>query len=482
MKMKVSEARIIVFILIVFLFSSCARRFTHYEEITSLISSENYILAAQKVEEQKEKAYSKNERLLYYLDLGLLYHLAGEFEKSNECFEKAENIVDELFTKSISKEAASLLTSDYAKPYEGEVFERVLINVIRALNYLFLNQPDEAMVEARKVDHKLGVYKNAYGGKLTYSEDAFVRYLMGMIYENSGELNDAFISYRNALYSYRFYEANYNTPTPPELYGDVVRVAKALGFYDEIEELKKDFGKPKERKIPQGHGEIVLIHMNGLAPKKTEYTIQIAYGNGLVFVRASEVSTDEQADVNKALNIAGSIAADANISVAFPKFEKRPFRIKGSSIQVEGRNESADTHLVENVEEIAIKDLEDKIGRIYARTVARAIVKYTLAYAGGGGAGKVAEKFGGKVAGKVTGFLAKKAFAAAASATEEADKRSWQILPAQFRIGRVILPEGSYTINLVLKDQYGNPVGIKTIKDVVVKNGKKTFLRVSTVW
>jgi len=473
---------IIVGCCIIFVFSGCKHRFTHYEEITNLISSENYLIAAQKVEEQKEKAYSKNERLLYYLDLGILYHLAGEYEKSNEYFEKAENTVDELFTKSISKEAASLLTSDYARPYDGEVFERILINVIRALNYLFLNQMDEALVEARKVDHKLSVYKNAYGGKLTYSEDAFVRYLMGMIYENSGELNDAFISYRNALYSYKSYAANYNTPAPPELYGDVVRVAKAMRFDDEIEELKKDFGQLKERKIKKGHGEIVLIHMNGLAPKKTEYTIQVAYGNGLVYVRSSEISTDEQADVNKALNIAGSIAADTNISIAFPKFEKRPFRIKSSSIEIEGRNESTETHLVENVEEIAIKDMEDKIGRIYARTVARAIIKYTLAYAGGAGAGKVAEHFGGETVGKITGFLAKKAFAAAASATEEADKRSWQILPAQFRIGRVILPEGSYTIHLILKDQYGNPVGRKTIRDVNVKDGKKTFLRVSTVW
>ncbi len=470
-----------IFILLLLL-SACRHRFTHYEEITSLMASEDYLTSAQRVEENKEKAYSKNERLLYYLDLGMLYHLAGEYKKSNEYFEEAEKTVDELFTKSISKEAASLLTSDYARPYDGEVFERVLINVIRALNYLFLNQMDEALVEARKVDHKLGVYKNTYGGKLTYSEDAFVRCLMGIIYENSGELNDAFISYRNALYSYQYYMTHYNTPPPPELGGDVVRVAKILGFYEEIEELKKDFKKLKEREIPEGYGEVVLIHMNGLAPRKTEYTIQMAYGNGLVYVRASEVSSDEQADVNKALNIAGSIAADTNISIAFPKFERRPFRIKGSSIEIEGRSESAETRLVENVEEIAIKDLEDKKGRIFARTVARAIIKYTLAYAGGAGAGKLAEHFGGETAGKIVGFLSKKAFAAAASATEEADKRSWQILPAEFRIGRVILPEGTYTLHLILKDQYGNPIGRKTFKDVKVQKGKKTFLRVSTVW
>lgn len=467
---------------VLFAFVGCRHRFTHYEEITTFLASEDYIMAAQRVDAEREKAYSENEKLLYYLDLGILYHLAGEFEKSNEFFEKAENTVDELFTKSIRKEAVSLLTSDYARPYDGEVFERVLINVIRALNYLFLNQLDEALVEARKVDHKLRVYKDAYAGKLTYSEDAFVRYLMGMIYENSGELNDAFISYRNALYSYRKYEKNYNTPTPPELQGDVLRVAKALGFYDEIEEIKKDFGELKERKIPKGNGEMVLIHMNGLAPRKTEYTIQVAYGKGLVYVRASEVSSDEQADVNKAMNLAGSIAADTNITIAFPKIEKRPFRIKSSSIEVEGRNETVESHLVENVEAIATKDLDDKIGRIYARTVARAIVKYTLAYVGGAGTGKVAEHFGGETAGKIVGFLAKKAFASAASLTEEADKRSWQILPAQFRIGRVILPEGTYTFHLVLKDQYGNEVARKTIKDVSVQKGKKTFVRVSTVW
>lgn len=469
-------------IFLLFLFAGCRHRFTHYEEITALLASENYLEAAQKVEESKEKVYSKNDRLLYYLDLGMLYHLAGEYEKSNEYFEKAEQTVDELFTKSISKEAASLLTSDYARPYEGEVFERVLINVIRALNYLFLGELDEALVEARKVDHKLGVYRDAYGGKLTYSEDAFVRYLMGMIYESAGELNDAFISYRNALYAYRHYASAYNTPIPPHLKGDVVRVAKALGFYDEIEELKKDFGEMKEREIPRGYGEVVFIHMNGLAPRKVEEVIQVAYGQGLVFVRAQEVSTDEQADVNRAMNLAGSIAGDVNVNIAFPKFEKRNYTIKSSAIEIEGREKEVPTYLAEDIEAIAIKDMEDKRGRIYARTVARAIIKYTLAYAGGAGAGKVAEEMGGKLAGKITGFLAKKAFAAAASATEEADKRSWQILPAQFRIGKAIVKEGSHTFHFLLKDASGIVIGRKTFSNVEVKAGKKRFIRVSTVW
>jgi len=86
-----------------------------------------------------------------------------------------------------------MLSNDLTLPYEGEDFETVLINVVAALNYVLLNQWDDALVEARKVDHKLNVINDRYDKKNVYKEDAFARYLSGILYEGKGELNDAFI-------------------------------------------------------------------------------------------------------------------------------------------------------------------------------------------------------------------------------------------------------------------------------------------------
>jgi len=38
-----------------------------------------------------------------------------------------------------------------------------------------------------------------YEGKNKYREDAFIRYVTGVLYESRGGINDAFIAYRKSL-------------------------------------------------------------------------------------------------------------------------------------------------------------------------------------------------------------------------------------------------------------------------------------------
>ena len=76
------------------------------------------------------------------------------------------------------------------------------MNVYLALNFAAQGLPDEALVEARKVDLKLKEYARQYEGKNAYQEDAFARYLSGILYESTGEINDAFIAYKKAYEAY----------------------------------------------------------------------------------------------------------------------------------------------------------------------------------------------------------------------------------------------------------------------------------------
>ena len=466
------------------MFSMCAMSFVHYRKILESVSSEDYSAAVKKVEDAFKSEYGEKNSLLYFLDLGVLYHLMGDFGNSNGYFEKAEAKCDELYTKSVSKEAASLLTSDNAKPYEGEKFERVLINLFMALNYVLLDRIDDALVEARKVNHKLGVYNQQYKKNVSYRDDAFIRYIMGMLYESGGELNDAFISYRKALYDYRYYRAVYGTGIPADLVHDCIKTAKTLGFGEEIEEIKKDF-PDLAKNVSSGadekdYGEVVFIHLNGLAPSKAENRVQILLSNGLFYVRSAEIGTDEQSDVNKAMDLAGSLSGDANISVAFPEFRKKQYSIYGSSIFENEQSVRADSYIAEDVEEIAIKDLNDRMGLIMSKTIARAVVKYVLADSGGRALEKTAKKKLGE-GGEVAGWLAKKALTSTASLTEMADRRSWQLLPAQFRIARLKLPPGDHNVTLRFYDSHGSIVLEKTINSVRVTRAKKTFLRFATI-
>ena len=106
----------------------------------------------------------------------------------------------------------------------------MLINAFLALNYVEKGEPDEALVEARKVDEKLRVYAKEYDGKNTYKEDAFIRYLMGVLYESRGEINDAYISYKKAYETYAVYTKDYGTRAPSFLLDDLVRTATLMAF------------------------------------------------------------------------------------------------------------------------------------------------------------------------------------------------------------------------------------------------------------
>ena len=78
----------------------------------------------------------------------------GDYELSNRYFETAERVADHLFTRSLSREAASFLTNDEVRPYRGEPFELVFIHYYRALNYWHLSEYEDALVECRKANLK----------------------------------------------------------------------------------------------------------------------------------------------------------------------------------------------------------------------------------------------------------------------------------------------------------------------------------------
>ena len=89
-------------------------------------------------------------KLPYLFERGLVAHYGDRFDESNRTFELAEITSDDLYTKSVSREALSLLTSDNLRSYAGSQYERLLIHYYRAFNYVYLNMPDDALVECRK--------------------------------------------------------------------------------------------------------------------------------------------------------------------------------------------------------------------------------------------------------------------------------------------------------------------------------------------
>lgn len=150
---KISVLILPLFVLV----SGCATNLSHYDDIEKSIAKEKHEKAVDLLQKAKEEGqYEKKDRVLYSLEVGLAQHYAGLYEDSNERLSRADDYIDELYTKSISSMGYSFLTNSTELPYRGEPYENVYLNVFKAFNYANMGDRQGASVEIRKIDNKLG--------------------------------------------------------------------------------------------------------------------------------------------------------------------------------------------------------------------------------------------------------------------------------------------------------------------------------------
>ncbi len=390
----------------------------------------------------KEGSYGKKNRVLYHLDLGAVQFDGGKYKDSDQNFAMAESDMDELYTKSIHQAAGTLLLNDNTVDYAGERFERALVNVYRALNYLFLGRKDDALVEVRKLSILLQEYADTVGKSTAYKDDAFAQYLSGLLYGDGGQPDDARISFQAADRAYKNYAAAYSEAAPR-------------------------FDLPPLGGGP--NGELVFIHANGTAPRKEGRTFQVAWGEGLAAINSS---SEENSGAAKNALRAGFLGH--SITVAYPAYVQDPYRIQLSEIVVD--SVTAPTQLVEDVSAIAQKALAERQAWIKTRAVARAAIKYILAETAAKAADKACDQMpGGYFAVQACKLASRGAAHGIAAATEIADTRAWSTLPAQFRLARLRLPPGDHQVAVRYLDAQGQLVLTRSFS-VTIRKGERAYL------
>jgi uncharacterized protein len=431
-----------------FLFlAGCGTSTQFYRGVEEDVGAGRYAEAIEGIAGHRD-AYGEKSSVLYQLDLGLLYHYAGMSDSSSHYFLAAERAIEDLYTKSVSLAAMSMLLNDNVLPYDGEDFERVLVNVFLALNYAQQGLPDEAIVEARKVDLKLREFARQYEGKNAYQEDAFARYLAGALYESGAEFNDAFISYRKAHEAYGTYARAYGTKAPAFLLNDIVRMAKRLSFTEEYEKYRQ-LGGSDTAGTDGRQGSVIVIAYAGRAPIKTE--------------------------IRSSVSIPDSAGIVHTFQIALPRFTPRMRGGRAYDITVRNSGDSvtgatARTAVAEDIAAIANQCLEDRLALVYLKSGGRALLKFLAAEA-------AKSKLREKGDNGLINFLGSLAIDLAVGATEQADVRSWRTLPAQIQLARLELAAGSYEFAVTATD---HSFRIPS-EHVVVEPGKVTFLIVDDI-
>ena len=406
--------------------SACATYSAGFQATEAALTRHQPGAALQALEKQNPP---KRDRVVYLLNKGMLLRMNGDYAASNQAFEEAKRLTSELSAVSLREQSESFIINDATRSYVGEEYEQVLVHIYEALNYLNMGQLDDARVEAVQVDLELQAYHERFS-KAGYTADAFARYLNGMIYEDLGETSDAMIAYRKAYEAYQGYQKKYGVAVPPLLKHDLLRLTQEMGLDDELQRYQQAFGlDAKAVQRDPDDGEVVFILSDGLVPIKRQTSILVPNPRTNRWIR-----------------------------ISLPRYQYRTSGAAYARVSADGQQ--ADTSVMENVAAIAIQNLQEKMPAITARAIARAVVKDKLAAEAG--------RNGDPLLGLMVNI--------AGIATEVADTRSWLTLPDNIQMTRLSLAPGTYTVKVDLYGDYGRVLNERTYTDVVIKQGRMTFL------
>ena len=404
---------------------------------------------ADAIVQRTEKEYGEKSLVLYGMDRGMLLQLAGDYQQSNIVLEQAEEELDRLYTRKIRTEALAFMTNDTALAYEGDPYEQVLVNVLKALNYMALGQWQDALVEARRIDHRLNVLSDRTKEKGAYREDGFARYLSGILYESTGDVNNAFIAYRKAYETFDATRAWSYTAVPSQLREDLLRTAEALHFTQELAEYRRLFPDTKweTSQSLQQLAQVVVISYNGRAPRKEDQFLDLPVSlDALQLVLLNRGLSQANRQSNRGVDTVLYGLNGRVVRVALPRLVPQKTQVPVDTVSlIQGENGTRvtlNTELVHNVTALADKALSEQMAGITVKALSRAATKFALAE----GTTRAAQQAAGKDAGPWVGLLVGLLAKGLAVASEEADKRSWQTLPDEIHLARAWVPPGRYQV------------------------------------
>jgi hypothetical protein len=416
-----------------------------YEQVEGAMRQGQYSQAADTVK-GAEKEYGDKARLLYLMDRAMTLHLAGDFAASNEAVARGARLIDALYTKSLSSEAASFLVNDMSLPYRGDNYERVMLHVLGMLNYAALGDKDGALVEARQADELLQAYAKEVGeDKVGYREDALARYVSGALYESGSrqDLWDAYLDYKKTDEAFDLYAKLYGTPKPQRLKADLQRLADGLDEADDLKQWRARDGQLAYTPLSQTRGdraELLVLVYQGLAPAKVSTSLSLPV--------ALEDGTQQF------------------FKIALPKAVVQDLPPLRAQLNVSGAAPAA-FELFQDVNAIAVRDLQDKSAALTLKATARALAKFQAArevqkqarQAGGGGA-------------ELLAFVGTNLFTLL---SEQADIRSWRTLPGRIWLARADLSPGKQHASILVDE--GGASRQVDLGDLDLKPGQKLFVQ-----
>jgi hypothetical protein len=435
-----------------FLFS-CATYNTRIGSYYAHVRNGQYNQAENDLEKIKLVKANRN-RLLYYVEKGKVTHLQKKYDSSNYYFNLADNFIEDTRV-SAGDIALGTLLNPMMQTYRGEDFERFMIHYYKALNYLYLGDREEALVEARRISLASYAQQDKYKSDNRYSDDAFSLTIQGIIYEQSNDINNAFISYRNAVDIYlQHNDLYYGTPLPEQLKQDLLRTADLMGFREEVERYEGLLKVRYRPKAASEAGELVLFWENGLAPVKVQQDFFFALTKDGI---GNFAFVDPAGSFNIPFDFSSTNAKKEDLKlddlrslrVAFPRYQEQPPYYRNATVELNDVNYHFEA--AEDINAIAFATLRERFLKEMSTALSRLAIK------------KLAEA-AARPKSDDKNKDTKEAIALAIQvfnfASEKADTRNWQSLPHTISYMRVPLNRGVNVVEVSLTGQATTKVNL----------------------
>jgi len=408
-----SNDTLLLFFCLVFLLGGCAsyKLDEAQHNIRSSFATQNFDQTIELLKNyEKKEIYKIKDNVLLELELGTVNHFNQQYDSSTIHFERAEEKIDQLYTKSISRGLASfLITNDNALAYDGEDYEDIYLNTFKSLNFIHLNNLEGALVEARRMAFKLSQLKIKYEGlaealaradtleetewktgKSNIQNSAFSHYLAGILYAKSGKPDDARIEYERML--------------------EAIREQPKLYHFRQTDE------KSLQRIKNPAQFNVLITAFAGRAPIKRQHDIR-------TYVPSR----------------------DLYLKFSVPSLNLYPSQVRSVEVIFNDTLRTS-VNLMEEMDLVSREMYKIKEPIIYARAFARSLLK---ALGSNAISNKLKEKKensdeNGKDDKKGLGILAGIFGKVGQEVSEKADLRSWQTMPGKVYANTVKLPAGEH--------------------------------------
>jgi hypothetical protein len=284
-----------------------------------------------------------------------------------------------------------------------------------------------------------------------------------MLYETAGDINNAFISYRNAANIYLNRNNNYyGVSIPEQLKYDLINTAEKMGFSGDKAEYETKFNK--EIKTSNNERELILFLEEGNGPVKEEKSITVVYSNGKAtyqFVDQYGVYHSEPFDfIGNGIN-SSKLSDFRTIKIALPTY--RIVYPRSSEISIELNQQQYHPEITQDLNTLSLSILQERFLSDLSKAVLRYMVKHSVEKGSDKLATRIAENHkknsadsesekknkeeNAKLVGDAVGFLV----GITNTITEKADTRGWMSLPAYIHYIRLPLQDGNNIINIKYK-------------------------------